>query len=274
MRAVWQRLRAADLPREEYALAVRLLHGSLYVGAFLCHIHVLPPGAACCPHASCSVGAARPPLDDLGHAFLACPAVAPAVDWVCRVFAAASGGPQPPACPRVFLGDEASVWAPDPVLRFLWTRLRLACLHAVWQLRARRSLTDQPFDATAVCGTIVAALRAAICRDWTRATHDMRRMDGVYAEWFRGRGASLTMDCFQQRWTSGGALCVADVAGGLQLRFSMAHPVPAPAAGRQPAAGPAAAAGARPARHPPAGPPPVGSPVRVPVPPAARDGIG
>ena len=102
MRAVWRRLRAADLPREEHALAVRLLHGSLYVGAFLCHIHVLPPGSACCPHPACSVGAARPPLDDLGHAFLTCPAVAPAVDWVCRVFAAASGGPQPPSCPRVF----------------------------------------------------------------------------------------------------------------------------------------------------------------------------
>ena len=34
VRAVWRRLRAADLPREEHALAVRLLHGSLYVGAF------------------------------------------------------------------------------------------------------------------------------------------------------------------------------------------------------------------------------------------------
>jgi hypothetical protein len=41
VRAVWKRLRRADLPREQYAFAVRLLHGSLYVGAFLCHVHVL-----------------------------------------------------------------------------------------------------------------------------------------------------------------------------------------------------------------------------------------
>jgi hypothetical protein len=42
---VWKRLRAADLPRTQHALALRLLHGSLYVGAFLCHIQVLPPEA-------------------------------------------------------------------------------------------------------------------------------------------------------------------------------------------------------------------------------------
>ncbi len=63
LRAVWRRLRQADLPREEYALAVRLLHGSLYVGAFLCHIHVLPPHAACCPHPACAAGVPAPPLD-------------------------------------------------------------------------------------------------------------------------------------------------------------------------------------------------------------------
>ena len=117
-------------------MAVRLLHGSLYVGAFLCHIHVLPPSAACCPHTACAVGEAATPLDDLLHAFMTCPAVAPAVDWVCRVFAAASGAPQPPTCPRVFLGDEASVWAPEPGLRFLWARSGCRKVRHCWYVAA------------------------------------------------------------------------------------------------------------------------------------------
>ena len=108
-------MRAADLPRTQHALALRLLHGSLYVGAFLCHIQVLPPEAACCPHPPCAA-AEQPPLDGLTHAFLACPAVAAAAQWVCSVFAAVSGAAPPPLCPRVFLADEACVWQPEPEL--------------------------------------------------------------------------------------------------------------------------------------------------------------
>lgn len=230
VRGVWQRLRGADLTREQHALGYRLLHGSLYVGAFLCHIGVLPPADACCQHEGCA-GAAEPPLETLTHAFLTCPAVAPAAAWVCDVFAAASGGPPPPACPRVFLADETTVWAPPAGLGHLWTHLRLAYLLAVWRLRARRSLAGQPFDAAAVCGAVVATVRAAIRRDWTRATHDVRRMDGTYAEWFRGRDASITAAAFHERWSAGGALCGIAAGGGLDLRFSLAQPVPAPAAG-------------------------------------------
>ena len=178
VRAVWRRLREADLPREQYATALRILHGSIYVRAFLCHIHVLPPGEACCSHAACA-GLAVPPLEGLTHAFVECPAVAPAAAWVCRVFAAASGGAPPPVCPRVLLADEPSVWAPPPDLRHMWAHLRLSYLHAVWQLRARRDLAGQPFGPAAVCGAVVAAVRAAIQRDWTRATRDMRHLSGT-----------------------------------------------------------------------------------------------
>lgn len=235
VRAVWHTLRAADLPREHYALAVRLLHGSLYVGGFLCHIRVLPPAAACCPHPACAAEAA-PPLDSLSHAFLSCPAVASAADWVCRVFAAVSGGAPPPPCPRVMLAGEASVWAPPEGLSHLWTHLRLAFLHAVWQLRGRRSLAGAAFDAVAVCGATVAAVRAAMRRDWTRATHDMRRLHGTYAEHFRGRDTSLQVGEFVRRWARGGVLCAVD-GGAMTLRFSLGVPVAAPAAGPVHAAG-------------------------------------
>lgn len=245
-------MRAADVPREHYALAFRLLHGCLYVGAFLCHIGVLPPAAACCPHPSCAA-AEPPPLDGLTHSFLTCPAVEAAAGWVAAVFAAVSGGAPPPLCPRVFLADETSVWAPPPPLAHLWTHLRLAYLHAVWRLRARRSLAGEELTPVAVCGATVAAVRAAIRRDFTRATRDLRRLGGTYAEWFRGRDASIQVGEFLRRWAHGDVLCRV-TQGGLQLHFSLALPVAVPGAPaaepgeRAPRAAPAAAAVAPAAR--------------------------
>ena len=74
-KAAWARLKRAGPPREQYSLAVRIMHGSLYVNSFLCHIHVLPADAAYCEGAACQpVGV----LEGLSHAFVGCPAVAPA----------------------------------------------------------------------------------------------------------------------------------------------------------------------------------------------------
>ena len=255
VRAAWLRLKRADLPREWHALAFRIMHGSLYVGAFLCHIRMLPPSESCCPHPAC---VAQQPslLDNLTHAFITCPAVAPAAVWVCSVFAAVSGGPAPPVCPRVLLADEAAAWSPPRDLRHLWTHLRLAFLHGVWQLRARRSLAGVHLSPAAVCNAVLSGVRAAIQRDWARATHDMRRLNGTYAEWFRGRDTSISMAVFQRRWARDGVLCTVEGEGGLCVRFSLTQPVvpafvgggaagapgePAPAAAGAP--GSAAAAG-------------------------------
>ena len=141
-RAAWIRIRRAGLPREQHGLAYGILHGSLYVNSFLCHIGLLPAHAAYCECADCQPVCV---LESLSHAFLRCPAVAPAAAWVCSVFAAVSGGAAPPCCPRVLLGDEHAVWRPEPSLQHCWTHLRVSFLHSVWQLRARRSRAGRPF---------------------------------------------------------------------------------------------------------------------------------
>jgi hypothetical protein len=202
-RAFWKRLRAADLPRDQYGLAYRIAHGSLYVGAFLCHISMLPPAAACCLHPSC-----EQQLETLSHAFLTCPAVAPAATWLCDVFGTVSGQPPPPATPQVLLADDPSAWQPHPPLQFLWTNMRLTFLSCIWRLRCQRSLTRRPFDARAVALAVVQALHSAIVRDWTRATRDLTRLDASYSEWFRGRDPSLAIEEFEGRWSHGGVLCV------------------------------------------------------------------
>jgi hypothetical protein len=250
VRAAWQRLKTADLPREQYSTAFRLAHGALYVGGFLCHIGVVGPELACCSHPACASE-----LESLSHAFLLCPAVAPAADWVCRVFGAAAGGQPPPASAQVLLGDSHAAWQPPAGSEHLWTALRVAFVQSVWQLRSRRSLTGRAFSATSVCGAVVAAVRASIQRDWARATQSLVTLSGACPEWFRGRSPALAMSAFHQRWAVRGVLCT--VAGGagepalppgarpdlaapaqrprLTLHFSLARPVPAPAA---PAAGP------------------------------------
>ena len=225
-RRLWRELRQAELPREQYGTVYRILHGSLYVGALLCHIRVLPKQQACCAHPAC-----QGELETLSHAFLLCPAVAPAAEWVCRVFGAVAGCVPPPASARVLLADDDVEWVP-PGADQVWLALRAAYLHAVWQLRCKRSLTGVPFSATGVCGAVVAAVSASIRRDWARTTEDLVRLSGACPEWFRGRSPARTVAQFQERWAHRNVLCrVIMGAGGrreLALRFSLAHPLPAP----------------------------------------------
>lgn len=230
-RTAWVRLRQAGLPREQHGLAFRILHGSLYVNSFLCHIGLLPAHAAYCECYECQPAGV---LESLSHAFLHCPAVAPAAAWLCSVYAAVSGGAAPPCCPRVLLGDEHAVWRPEPSLQHCWTHLRVSFLHSVWQLRARRSRAGRPFCPSTVCAATVAAVRAAIQRDWLRASQDLRRLPGTYSEWFRGRNVNISMERFERRWARGGCLCVleaeAEDTARMALRFTVAVPVAAPAA--------------------------------------------
>jgi hypothetical protein len=223
-------------------LAYRIAHAGLYVGAFLCHVSVLPPYAACCMHPGC-----QEQLETLTHAFISCPAVAAAADWVCRLFASVSGQPPPPADPHVLLAADPSAWQPSPTsLQFLWSNLRLAFLASVWRLRCDRALSRRPFDARAVALAVVQRLRSAILRDWTRATRDLTRLDASYWEWFRGRDPSLDLETFETRWAHGSVLCAlvqpapaSSQPGqrlGLQLRLSHAAPVPVPAADTPPVA--------------------------------------
>ena len=212
------------MPREQYGTVYRILHGSLYVGALLCHVHVVPRDQACCTHPAC-----EGVLETLSHAFLLCPAVAPAAEWVCQVFGAVVGCAPPPATARTLLAGVG--WVP-PRAGHVWLALRAAFLHTVWQLRCRRSLAGLPLSAPGVCAGVVAAVTTSIRRDWARATKDLVKLSGACPEWFRGRSPALTLAQFKARWAHRHVLC--RVGGGederreLELRFSLSHPVPAP----------------------------------------------
>ena len=204
----------------------------------MCHIGVVGPALACCSHAACVSQ-----LETLSHAFLACPAVAPAAAWLCRVFGAVAGGHEPPVSAQLLLGDSRAAWQPPRGSEHLWTALRVAYVHSVWRLRCRRSLTGRAFTAASVCAAVVAAIREAIQRDWARATQSLVKLSGACPEWFRGRSPALSLSDFRARWAVRGVLCTA--LGGVEeggdedaparppqltLHFSLAHPVPAPAA--------------------------------------------
>ena len=131
VRGVWAGLTAADLPREQYATAYRILHGSLYVGGFLCHIGVVGPELACCSHPGCE-GA----LETLSHAFLLCPAVAPAAAWFCRI----SGR---------WLGSRRHPWA----LWKFWQRAGQAGLPRRGQRSCGSPCGRPSFTACGSCGT-------------------------------------------------------------------------------------------------------------------------
>ena len=171
----------------------------------------------------------------------------------------------PPAQPQVLLADSGTEWEPPEGAEHLWTALLAAYLHSVWQLRGQRSLAGRQFSAASVCAAVVAAVRGSIRRDWARATKDLVKMSGAPEEWFRGSSPALKLDAFRERWEFG-ALCTvvggpepgpAEGAGSqgqtsqgppsqaqppqLTLHFSLAHPVPAPAASLAAAAGPPAA---------------------------------
>jgi hypothetical protein len=235
VRSLWLSMHEADLPRVEYATLYRILHGRLYVGAFLCSLGVVPPQQACCTHAGC-----QGQLETLSHAFVLCPAVAPAAEWVCRLFAAVAGEPPPPATPAVLLaGDHTTAaggWEPpeDLGLARLWLCLRAAYLHAVWQLRCRRSLADAPFAAAGVCAAVVASVRSSIQRDWVRTTQNLVRLAGACPEWFRGRSPTLSLPVFLSRWAPRGALCHVEGAGEegvpprLHVHLCLTHPAAAP----------------------------------------------
>ncbi len=189
-RCLWVELRRADLPREQYVLLYRILHGCLYVGAFLHHISIIPRQQACCSHLACPGE-----LETLSHAFALCPAVAPAAEWVGRVFAAVAAchAPPPAAMAEVLLVGNGGGWVAPAEAHQVWLLLRGSFLHAVWQLRCRRSLTGEPFTAQAVCAATVAAVTSTLRRDWARVTQSLIGMSGMCPEWFRGRSPALAL---------------------------------------------------------------------------------
>jgi hypothetical protein len=81
------------LPSIDRITCWRVMHGVLGCNAFICHKRTdLPKEDALCPHLCCrAVGVAGGAVETLSHAFMECPAVQPAVTWLCDLWKAFSG---------------------------------------------------------------------------------------------------------------------------------------------------------------------------------------
>ena len=224
-RPIWERLRDPAIDRQHRALAWRVLHAAVPVGALRYHLDGrLPSPTALCPLPCC---AAHPALEGLSHAFLSCPASAPAIAWLGALWGAIAGE-APPLTVAVLLADDQRVWAPagGEGLRRLWAILRTATLHALWHCRSRAASIVGSL-AAAAAARVVVHIRAAIQRDWRRASSDVRLLSDLPADAFRGRDPALTTAAFEQLWAVGGVLCAIE-GGVLVLRLSESAPVPLP----------------------------------------------
>ncbi|KAJ9522576.1 hypothetical protein QJQ45_019643, partial [Haematococcus lacustris] len=166
---VWQELLDPTLRREHVVVAWRILHGSLMVGAMWGHVLGEAAGPSSFACRLCQAG----PLETLSHAFLTCPYVAPAWEWVLDVYGSLTGT-RPPSGDALLLltgrptrGEAPSFTPPDPLL---WRRLRVAYLGTVWRLRTIGPASALQPEAIArrVAQEVILTLSAAVKRDWFR----------------------------------------------------------------------------------------------------------
>lgn len=202
---MWAQLWAAPLPVTSRTVAWRVLHGALMVGALRLRVsqggqHPMLAADACC--AACRAAGRGDHLETLSHAFLDCPDVAPALEWLLGV-AGYLFDELVPRDPLVILGAADWVWAPRaggrPVTN-LWSILRIAYLGAVWTVRcAVRALHP---GARCICDQVVRTLAQGVQRDWLRTLRDVRQDYGgvVPSVWFRGPAPELTTEAFQALW--------------------------------------------------------------------------
>ncbi|KAJ9515864.1 hypothetical protein QJQ45_008752 [Haematococcus lacustris] len=200
---VWKELLDPTLRQEHVIVAWRVLHASLMVGALWGHIlkGAAAPGSFACRF--CQPGH----LETLTHAFLTCPAVVPAWEWVLDVYGRVTGA-------RPLLGDamlllsgrptrgEAPPFQPPDSL--LWLRLRVAYLGAVWRLRSSGAATAlQPQQvARRVVEEVISTLTTTVKRDRHRVGRDIRvgLCGAVPSTWFKGKDPELDAAHFDQLW--------------------------------------------------------------------------
>jgi hypothetical protein len=220
-----------SLPKAHRATAYRIMHGALAVNACAMshgrHKGDCDLSHACCAAAGCTHSRR---IETLSHAFLDCPSVRPALLWLLDVWHAASAIRLPPDA-AVILADDTKAWpggAPPAADTYqLWTRLRLAYLHAAWQARCSLAADEPSAHAAALAMDVIDITRRHISGDWLRATVDIRTATALSSSWFRGRKPELTVEVFAQRWALRGVLC--EVQGDdLHLHLSNSRPIAIP----------------------------------------------
>ena len=229
---VWIQIQGVLQDRDQRGLAWRVLHGSVFCGAFRGYINNrIPYSDRCCPRPCCS----NQP-ETLTHMFLTCPVAARVIRWVCDLWPAVTGGSRPVASAAVFLADDSRVWDPGTALRDLWTRIRLATLYNIWTAaqQRRRGVIN---NSASIVAKIIFNLRGSIYRDWQRTQEDVRMHATILSDWLRGRDPVISIAFFQDLWGPSGGLYTlippALPAGrpSMQIRLSCTVPIAVPLGG-------------------------------------------
>jgi exonuclease III len=227
--SIWARNRGLPLPHAHRTVAWRVLHGVLMVhalrlrlGAAIAIDHVQSVDGCC--RACLAAGRGRQ-LETLTHAFITCPAVAPALTWL-RAVVQVLLGEAPPLDPLVLLADAHWRWqhAENP----LWGALRVSYLGAVWHVRESQAPHPGPL---AIINEVVATVRYSITRDASRIDDVELGAGGppIPAVWFRGPDPKLDQDEFDALWpNSGGWYELQAGAVPVHVRLTAEWPVPFP----------------------------------------------
>ena len=241
----WARLWACPAGNRAKVLGWRLAHARLPCGLYLAVKLGPAPGRAVprhiCPAPTCAQQPGRNRArDSLSHAFLACPALAPARHWLAQLWAAISGGPPPPTeDAALMLGDLPAAWSHHPartegehagIVR-LWGALRLTFLFAAWC--AHQADDAEERTAQAVVQTTVQELQRRMREQFYTSALPPEIVDALPARLLTADLQQAKLADFTSVWAHRGVLCsLVQPAGGgpptLQLKLSMAQPVPAP----------------------------------------------
>jgi exonuclease III len=242
-RDAWQRQVDPTIQRSYRVTAWRLMHATLGCGAYLAHARTrearrvgtsapalgVAEARARCKAPCCSPPPGAPPhsapLETASHAFLTCPDVVEAIEWM-RATWAALAGIDPglvPSDAEVLLADNLGAWEEAPVgkpAQRLWTRLRVATLGAIWQARCERDANGlQPGTSLArhAATLALASVEKAIRRDWARAVDVApSNLPSFCAAWFRGIDLAISLQAFEERWAEPGYFCEVHEEAGHQ----------------------------------------------------------
>ena len=209
---VWGRLHHSGGTQAAIGVGWRLLHASLPVRARVAYQLGMPLSEGVCEAPGCRC------QETLSHAFMDCPKVRGAVDWLLGLFERLTGR-RPPRDPRVILVDDHRVWEPGGGKedRDLWQRLRLIFLYNAWKARSSRSRCQASGGGdlvAAIIGGATADVVASIRRDWARTRLDATREEaGGQPCNFLGRDPSMSLEVFQALWARRGVFCQVQGSG-------------------------------------------------------------
>lgn len=220
---VWKRLLDAALPRPFRITCWRMMHGCLGVNAYLLHVRRKIDGyrattSHLCSSPACTLAGRS---ENLTHAFMECPEVAPVIDWLLGTWerltadsAQWSTWSHVPRSARAILADDPAAWPdrpPPAPLHNAWNRLRVNTLGAIWSVRCARDEAAAQHSSFARRAVTVAldALTGAIERDWMRTQQDLRTMNNgtTCTDWFRGGSTQMKMSKFEDMWMSPAIFC-------------------------------------------------------------------